>query len=447
MILNRHSNGWSIKRICREFGYSRKAVRKVLRDWNGAAPRYKLTKPRPKPVVTDEVRAFVKEVLVADKAEPRKQRHSADKIHKRLMSEKKVAIGRSTTRMLVREVRQELRDHPPATTPLYFAPGEEAQFDWGEVYLNIAGIQVKGNLFVAVLCHSRRTFLRVFPHQNQESFLEAHLLAFEDWGGCPERWAYDNLRAAVKRVLIGGEREESDLFKRFRIHHRAEARYCTPGVEGAHEKGRVEKGVDIARASSFVPLPSFATWEEANAYLQEQGDALTASRHPDHPDQTIAAVFNVERGSLKALPRHRFPACKFDSYMVDGQARIRYDGSWYSLPCEYGRRRVEVRAYHDRLEFYDAEKRIQSCPRSYRAGSENYNYQRYIRLLRRAPGACLNGKPYLTMPKVLRQYRTQLLEQFSRREAGRHLARVLQAIPEAGEGWVCQAVERWMPRP
>lgn len=441
MIRNRHAEGWSIKKICREFNYSRKAVRKALRSWDGGPIRYKLVKARPRTVVTTEVLGFVREVLMADKQAPRKQRHSADKIHLRLIKENHTQIGRSTVRQVVRTMRQELRNHPLVTTPLYFAPGEEAQFDWGDVYLNIAGENVKGNLFVGVLCYSRRTFLQVFPHQNQESFIEAHLLAFENWGGFAARWAYDNLKAAVTKILIGGEREENGFFKRFRVYHGAEPRYCTPGVKGAHEKGRVESRVGIVRAAAFVPLPAFASWAEANAYLLEQCNVLAMGAHPDYPDQTIASIFKAERTALRPLKRFRFAACKVECYRVDGQARIHYRGVSYSLPCEYGRRRVELRAYHDRIEFYDGDKQIRVVPRKYAVGAEDYDYQHYIKLLRRAPGACLNGKPYLEMPTILLQYRDKLLEALPRREAGRQLARVLQLIPESGETPVCEAVE------
>jgi transposase len=435
-----YEDGWSIKRICRELHRSRKFVRKAIK-WEGETPHYQLKSPRPKPVVTPEVEALVRDILVADKkVRLSKQRHSADAIHKRLVREKH-PIGRSTVRLLVRRLREELREHPAVTVPLYFAPGEEAQVDWGEADVIMKGETVRVQIFHATLCYSRRTFLMAFPHQNQESFLEGHVRAFEHWGGTVCRLAYDNLRAAVKKILIGGEREENPTFTAFRVYYHFDHRYCTPGIEGAHEKGRVERRVDTYREDILVPPPEVDGWEALNSLLLAGCLEADDLPHPDYKDKTVAEVFEEERSALGTLPAKRHPCCKIECFKADGHARVRYDHVQYSLPCEYGRRRVEVRAFFDRIEFYDGVKLIRSWSRCYTPGEEKYDYRDYLRLLKRAPGACLNGKPYLTMPEVLLEYRQELLEYLPRRTAGRTLARTLLLILEHGETYVLEAVE------
>src|SRR5215471_17457735 len=89
-------------------------------------------------------------------------------------------------------------------------------------------------------CHCPRGgrephILRAYRHATQQAFLEAHELAFRYFGGVFRRLRYDNLSAAVKRVLRGSRREETARFVAFRSHWRFEAEFCTP-AEG-HEKG------------------------------------------------------------------------------------------------------------------------------------------------------------------------------------------------------------------
>ncbi|MFA5504451.1 MAG: hypothetical protein WC314_11255 [Vulcanimicrobiota bacterium] len=126
-----NDSGWSIRKLSREFGHCRKTIRKVLNEWDGEPPRYKLEKGRPSPVVTPKIREFVRKILVSDQGAPRKQRHSALRIYKRLKAELKFGGGQSTVRRLVRELRAEMSKTKGITTPLIFKPGEEIQVDWG----------------------------------------------------------------------------------------------------------------------------------------------------------------------------------------------------------------------------------------------------------------------------------------------------------------------------
>lgn len=436
-----NDSGWGIRKLSREFGHCRKTIRKVLSEWDGEPPQYKLEKGRPSPVVTPKVREFVRKILLSDKQAPRKQKHSALRIYKRLRAETKFDGGRSTVRRLVRELRAELSETKEITTPLAFKPGEEIQVDWGYAKVILAGVEVEVCLLLMTLCYSRRTFVRAFPAENQQCFLEGLLEGFEYFGGVSARCAFDNLKAAVHKVFIGSEREENEEFKRFRVYHGFEPRYCTPGKGGAHEKGRVERRVALFRLPHLVPVPKVESWEELTSVILAGCEEEDLKPHPDYPDLTVLEVFEEESLSLKPLAPHRYRCCKYDTAKADGHSRVRYEKATYSLPCEYGRRRVELRAYHDRIEFFDGIKLIKTWERSYQEREEKYDYRHYIPLLSKAPGATLNGKPYDFMPEILRCYRSQLIDRLGRREAARSLAKVLQLILDHPEDDVLAAVE------
>ncbi len=435
-----HNKGMSIREISAKLGHCRKTIRKVLK-WDGSVPKYKLTEPRPAPKVTTQVVEFVRAILVADKAAPRKQRHTSHRIFRRLQKEMKYSGSESGVRRLAAKLKAELGNTKRVTTPLSFEAGEETQVDWGYAQVTISGLTVKACLLYLTLCYSRRTFVMAFPAEKQECFLEGHLLAFEHFGGTTSRYCYDNLSSAVKKVFLGSTREENSTFLRFRTYYGFDVRYCTPGIKGAHEKGRVESRVGSFRRRFLVPVPKFESWDGLNAYLLRCCREWDSSVHPRQADVSIEDAFLEEAPRLRPLPPHRFSCCRVDTVRADGQARISYDGVTYSLPCRYGRCRVEIRAYFNRIEVFHRQKVVCCWARSFCKGKEFYDYRHYIPLLAKAPGASLNGKPYQYMPPELIWYREELLARRDRRVAARAMAQVLKLCLEFTESDVVDAVE------
>src|SRR5262249_60162813 len=99
------------------------------------------------------------------------------------------------------------------------------------------GERVKLQVFSRRSMASGGAFHRAYRHATQQAFLEAHELAFRYFGGVFRRARYDNLTAAVKRVLRGSQREETARFVAFRSHWRVRCRVPPPAPGGA-EGGR-----------------------------------------------------------------------------------------------------------------------------------------------------------------------------------------------------------------
>jgi hypothetical protein len=79
---------------------------------------------------------------------------------------------------------------------------------------------------------------------------------------------YDNLGSAVKRVLRGRRREETDRFVALRSHYLFAAEFCQPGVAGALRVGGVESDVGRFRRTHLVPVPHFEDYEAMNSSLE-----------------------------------------------------------------------------------------------------------------------------------------------------------------------------------
>ncbi len=83
--------------------------------------------------------------------------------------------------------------------PLSQPPGE-AQFDFGEATVEIAGVRVKAALAVMTLPYSDALFVSAYPRECTETFQAGHVAAFAFFGGVPTKTAYDNTKLAVSRI-------------------------------------------------------------------------------------------------------------------------------------------------------------------------------------------------------------------------------------------------------
>ena len=186
---------------------------------------------------------WIREVLVADRDAPRKQRHTAKRIRDRLAEEHGVLISESQCRAVVAKLRVEIAAEvgTPAKVfvPQTRLPGAEGEVDWGQFDAVIGGRDgdVASVLDVACVLHPD-AFHRAYVNEAQESFTDAHVRAFERFGGVPRRVRYDNLKTAVVKILKGRDRTENERFIALRSHYGFESFFCEPGIARRPREGR-----------------------------------------------------------------------------------------------------------------------------------------------------------------------------------------------------------------
>ena len=150
---------------------------------------------------------------------PRKQRHTARRVWSRLAEEHGAQVAESTVRAFVAQVKAELHAAAAAAVPQTKLLGGEAEVDFGEFYVVLAGERLKVWLFVMRLSASGKTFRKAYVHECGESFYDGHADAFAFFGGIPAVIRYDNLKAAVVKVLLGRLRECNEKFIALRSHY------------------------------------------------------------------------------------------------------------------------------------------------------------------------------------------------------------------------------------
>jgi transposase len=326
--------------------------------------------------------------LVADREVPPKQRHTARRIWQRLVGEYGAEVAESTVRAYVARVNFELDNLRFAVTvPQTHGPGEEAECDFGEFMAWIEGVLVKCWMFCLRLSHSGRGFHVAFCHQAQEAFFEGHVLAFVHFGGVPARVRYDNLKAAVIKVLLGRKRLENERFVTLRSHYGFDSFYCLPGLAGSHEKGGVEGEVGRFRRRHLVPVPRVDSLAELNELIA-QGDQMDDQRHIARRAQSVGEAAHAERAWLHRLPDEPFDsATVLPSVRVDTKGRICVRQSFYSVPVRLARRRISVRLGAHVLEAVEGGKVVARHVRSLHKGTEDLVLDHYLEILVRKPGA------------------------------------------------------------
>ena len=140
----------------------------------------------------------------------------------RLRDEHDYPGGETVVKEAVRAWRQ---SHQEVFLPLSHPPGE-AQVDFGEATIWLAGQEIKVALFVMTLPYSGAIFMQAFPRECTETFLEGHRRAFEFLGGVPKRISYDNSAIAVIEVLKGRERKLTREFLRLQSHYLFQEHFC-----------------------------------------------------------------------------------------------------------------------------------------------------------------------------------------------------------------------------
>ena len=432
----------SIRAIARDQHHHRRVVREAVA---GASPprQYRLRQPKPRPVL-DPVRQQVDGWLEGDADAPRKQRHTAKRIYDRLVAEQRFSGSERTVREYVEAWKRAHHRDALGFVPLAYAPGVEAQCDWGDAVVEIGGVEQTARLFCLRLCYSLKPFVCAFPAAKQECFFAGHVAAFRAFGAVPKRITYDNLTTAVRRVLEGRSRLEQDAFVAFRGHYLFSTHFCLPGKDGAHEKPMVESLVGYARRNFLVPLPKVASWEALNAHLAARCAAeheRTVVRRP----ASIGAMWREEQAQMLPLQRHDHPCCRTLAVRVSRMGLVTFERNRYSVFSRYGGQQLLLRAFAWHVEISDGQTVLARHARLYGHDGEQLDPLHYLELLERKAGAFELARPMQqwekTWPPIYRQY-LAALRQARPDGATREFVRILQLHARYTPDVLTAALER-----
>ena len=425
----------SVREISRATSLSRNTVRKYLRVEQVQEPKYE------RRAAATKLTSFHDQIVTALKADarrPKRERRTA----RALLAEIRAAGYTGGYTRLTDFIRQWRAGEgqklaAKAYVPLAFELGEAYQFDWSDEALVIGGVYRKVQLAHMKLCASRAFFVAAYPSQGHEMLFDAHARCFAALG-IARRGIYDNMKTAVDKVGIGKDRTVNSRFAAMCAHYLVDADFCN--VAAGWEKGIVEKNVQDSRRRIWQEASQrrFGSFEELNVWLATRCRSLWEElRHPEHEAFSIAEVLEHERAHLMPM------TAAFDGYVerparVSSTCLVSVVKNRYSVPCELAGQMVSTRLYPTRVKVVAAERVVADHERLEGKARTQYDWQHYVQLVQRKPGALRNGAPFADLPQPLAQLRRALL-----REAGgdRIMAQVLALVPERGLDAVLVAVE------
>ena len=452
-ILHYHRvDGLSLREIARRTGVNRKTVTRYVREYEAmmqsdpeegidlclaSKPKYpkrrvermKLTEP-----VCAEIEYWLAENARRRQTGMRKQCLKRQDIH-RALTEKGFNVSYSSVCKYIQERRAERAPkQKDVFIKQWYDPGQECEFDWGEVKLRIGGKPVTFTMAVFALCHSEGRWAYLFRHQDNLAFMESHRNFFHDMHGVPHTMVYDNMKVAV--ILKPGGKKPTETLMRMEAFYGFSHRFCN--ARAGWEKGHVERSVDYVRGRAFTTRVDFDSIEAAQQWLSRICDTL-----------------NTESGSIatgdkqQALRRDmecmlHFPGdfgC-FDLLQctVDKQSTISVKGCHYSVPDHLAGQTVIVQLYSEKVRVYDSVRnRVAEHERSYSAGSWTLDINHYIGTLLKKPGAIKGSVALRQMPQGMQDlFRVHFADN------GRDFLRLLGYCRENGHDYsaILNAVKR-----
>ncbi len=411
--------GRSQRAVAREFGLSRETVRKMLQY--AVPPGYQRQQPIKRPKLGPWL-GVIDAILNDDKQRPPKQRHTSKRIFERLKEEHGFTGGYTIVKDYVRTAT--LRGQEMFVPLMH--PAGEAQVDFGEALVVIAGVEQKAHYLVMDLPQSDDCFVAAFPAETTEAFLEGHVRAFAYFGGVPTRILYDNTRIAVAKRLGGEERQRTRAFSELQSYYLFADKFGRPAK--GNDKGKVEGLVGYARRNFMVPIPRVSSWQELNAHLEQQCRKRRERRLRGH-SETIGERFERDRAALLPLPAAPYEACEKISTRVSSLSLVRYRSNDYSVPTQYGHRQVWVKGYVHEVVIASGSEVIARHERSYEREVVVFDPLHYLALLEQKTRALDQAAPLAgwRLPESFVQLR-RLLEARLRKHGSREYVQVLRLL-------------------
>lgn len=427
MVENQSERG-----AAKRFGVSRKTVSKMVR--HAVPPGYQRKEAPVSPKLGPFV-GIIHQILQDDREVLKKQRHTAVRIYERLRDEHGYGGGYTVVREFVGKERLWQKE---VFVPLAHPPGR-AQVDFGEADIYLGGVKTRIHYFCLDLPHSDAIFVKAYPAETTEAFLDGHVAAFAWLGGVPLSILYDNTKIAVARILGDGTRKRTQSFGELQSHYLFEDRFGRPAK--GNDKGKVEGLVGYARRNFMVPLPRVRTIDEFNALLldaceKRQVAVLRGKK------ESIGERIKRDRLAFLRLPADAFDPCEKVSTSASSMALVRYRNNDYSVPTAYGHHDVFVRGYVEAVVIGCGNEVIACHQRCYGKEEFIYNPLHYLALLERKPNALDQAAPLQNwdLPEDFEHLR-RLLEARMGKQGRKEYIQVLRLMETFGDVEVAVAVE------
>ncbi len=328
--------------------------------------------------------------------------------------------------------------------PQVHAPARTAEVDWGEAEVELAGARTRVHLFHMRSCFSGAAFTMASPVETQQAFLEGHALAFDWFGGVFAEVRYDNLGSAVKKVLRGRRRVETDRFVAMRSHYLFDRSSPRRG-----SRARTRRAVWRARSAGFGATTSSRSRASGRSGSSTGCSPTRASsdlgRRIAGRPVTVAEQLAAERPLLRVLPAP-FDATETTTVRVDAKALVTVRQNRYSVPVALAGLRVSAAIGATEIRVWHRDRQVARHERLHGKHGTRATLDHYLELLARKPGALARSLPLAqerdrgNWPATFDELWAALRARWGESEADRQMVDVLMLCREHGPATVELAV-------
>ncbi len=340
-LVRLHKLGLGTRKIAKKIGVGRKTVRNLLTQ-RGLLKARRLSKSSGGGVNVSKLEPFREEI----------KKKVQDKLtNARILREIK-AQGYQGGLTILADYTRTLRIHPHPTKKVWrrfeTAPGEEIQFDWSPYRVPIGGSSRLVHAFAATLGYCRKAHVRFYPDEREPTLLEAHVHAFEDFGGVARRGVYDRMSTVVLGTI---GKEQTPLwnphFRDFVKYYGYEPYLCK--VADPDRKGKDER-IFWYLERDFIRGTSFASFDDLNAKVRLWLDEVANQRVHGTTRKIPDEAWHQERPFLIGLPDSRYPAYDEQLREVGPDAVVSVRGTPYTVPAKLASQKVCVHLYSDHFD-------------------------------------------------------------------------------------------------
>lgn len=398
----------SITQIASETGLNRKTVSKYvdMEDFSSPPPLPETSEEHESKL--DPFKPLIDRWLQADKLAPRKQRHTAKRIHRRLKNEAEgFDCSYRLVALYVKEKKEELRlNKTTGYIPLEHRPGEaQADFGTADFYEN-GKLHHQAKYFVLSFPYSNGGFLQLNYGENMECLLEGMVAIFEHIDGVPTEIWFDNTKTIVTEIIKGGGRNVTERFQRFCEHYRIKPVFMNP--ESGWEKGNVENKVGYLRRNELVPVPRFEKLIEENRQLLIRCEADMHREHYDDSNHRfISELFEEDKSHLLPLPSVPFDTANYTTAKTDKYGKFTLDAGKhrYSASPAFCESVVNLKITSSYVIVMDKDMHeVVRHKRLYGSEPERMDWVPYLTYIARKPRSLRNSGIYDMMPQTMQIY-------------------------------------------
>jgi transposase len=343
-VIYHHGQGWSIRRLAREFHCGRNRILRILREneqrrTQGVSP---LVAPRVYPRKLDSYKEHIHDLLQKYK------KITAQRIYE-IILEKGYPGKISMVEVYVKKIRAS-RGHDVIRC-VETAPGQRAAHDWSEYMIEFTSPPAKPHkvtFFSYILAYSRRQYIEVVEDKTQRTLFECLVHAFMYFDGVARQIKSDNQKACVDRWECG-----QPMFNRhylgFASHYGFRPLTIRPGRPA--ENLKVERPFYYLE-TNFLNGRSFRDKTDLKEQLRSWLTQVNDVRVHRTTRQRPIDMFIDEVPCLLPLPTTHYDTSLIVYRVVNQESCVNYQGYHYFVPGDHLFKSCPLRVTSERLIIY-----------------------------------------------------------------------------------------------